>query len=185
MGNLTEFETFITEGGYTLGKLAKSVHEDLKKHLAKVEELHKKDLSQGVGEVYLPFALERKYKNAGRKWGWQYVFPSRDLSEDRRSGKIRRFHMVDKSLREAMSKAIAQAEIYKHVTLHTLRHSFATHLLQRGVNIRTVQEYLGHNSLETTMIYTHVLRDITADPESPADLLDIHAMQTPIQVRRP
>jgi len=151
--------------------LPKSLYSRLKEHLTDVDDLHKSDLSRGLGEVYLPYALERKYRGAGKKWNWQYVFPSDEVSVDPRNGKVRRHHLSEKPLREALRKAVSAAGIHKHVTLHTLRHSFATHLLHRGANIRTVQEYLGHNSLETTMIYTHVLRDITADPESPADLL--------------
>jgi site-specific recombinase XerD len=137
----------------------------------KVKSLHEKDLASGYGEVYLPHALERKYPNAAKEWHWQYVFPSAKLSADLRSGKIRRHHISDKAIQNALKKAVRLAGIAKHVTVHTLRHSFATHLLINGVNIREVQELLGHKNVETTMIYTHVLRDISNAPKSPLDAL--------------
>ena len=151
--------------------LPESVKPDLKEHLKKIKKLHGKDLNDGYGEVYLPNALERKYPNALRDWGWQYVFPSSKLSIDPRSGKIRRHHLSDKAIQNTLREAVKKAGIVKNATVHTLRHSFATHLLMNGVNIREVQELLGHKNLETTMIYTHVMRDMSNAPRSPLDSL--------------
>ncbi|MBI3592854.1 MAG: tyrosine-type recombinase/integrase [Nitrospirae bacterium] len=143
----------------------------LEKHLEKVKSLHDKDLAAGYGEVYLPDALARKYPNAAKEWGWQYVFPSSKLSVEPRSGKIGRHHISDKTIQTAIKTALKRADIVKHATVHTLRHSFATHLLQNGVNIREVQSLLGHKNVETTMIYTHILRDMSNAPQSPLDAL--------------
>jgi integrase len=140
-------------------------------HLKEVKLLHEKDLKAGYGEVYLPNALEHKYPNAAKQWRWQYVFPAPSLSVDPRSGKIRRHHISAKSIQIAVRKASEKANITKHVTVHTLRHSFATHLLMNGVNIREIQELLGHKNVETTMVYIHVLRDMVSAPKSPLDRL--------------
>jgi site-specific recombinase XerD len=151
--------------------LSEAVKEPLQLHIEKVKALHDKDLSAGHGEVYLPTALERKYSKAAKEWKWQYVFPSANLSVDPRSGKVRRHHISDKGIQVAIGKAVKKAGIVKHATVHTLRHSFATHLLMKGVNIREIQELLGHKNVETTMIYTHVLRGMTNAPQSPLDAL--------------
>lgn len=148
-----------------------TVKERLREHLIAVKDLHDKDVTAGRGVVYLPDALARKYPNAGKQWAWQYVFPSATLSIDPRSGRIGRHHISDTSIQTAFRTALKEAGICKHATVHTLRHSFATHLLMSGVNIREVQELLGHKNVETTMIYTHVLRDMTGAPRSPLDAL--------------
>lgn len=151
--------------------LPESVKEGLKGHLEEVKTLHEKDLAAGHGEVYLPDALDRKYPGMGKSWGWQYVFPAQQLSVDPRSGKIRRHHISEKAIQSAIKSALRKAGIVKHASVHTLRHSFATHLLMNGVNIREIQDLLGHKNVETTMIYTHVLRDMSRAPKSPLDLL--------------
>ena len=149
--------------------LPASVVEPLQEHLAKARVLHQKDLAEGFGEVYLPFALAKKYPNAGREWGWQYVFPSSKRSIDPYSGKERRHHLDEKVLQRAISAAVREAGLVKPASCHTLRHSFATHLLQSGYDIRTVQELLGHSDVSTTMIYTHVLNKGGRGVVSPLD----------------
>ena len=144
---------------------------ELKDHLEKVRKMHHTDLKKGFGEVYLPGALEHKYPNAAKEWKWQYVFPAARLSVDPRSGKTRRHHLSEKVMQAALHQAVRESDIAKHVTVHTLRHSFATHLLLGGTNIREVQELLGHKNVETTMIYTHVMREIGDRPQSPLDCL--------------
>jgi integron integrase len=151
--------------------LPELVKQQLRKHLEEVKAIHENDLKKGYGTVYLPEGLERKYPNASKEWGWQYVFPSSKLSVDPRGGKIRRHHISEKSVQNAVKEAIRKAGIVKHASVHTLRHSFATHLLMKGVNIREIQELLGHKNVETTMIYTHVLRDMSNAPKSPLDSL--------------
>ena len=146
----------------------------LKAHLAQVRTLHRGDLEQGRGEVYLPEALARKYPGASREWGWQYVFPSARFSVDPRSGKIRRHHIHENSLQKAVKKAAKRADIAKRVNCHALRHSFATHLLEKGYDIRTVQELLGHSDVSTTMIYTHVLNQGGKGVKSPLDDLGVY-----------
>ena len=141
----------------------------LKAHLEKVRAIHETDLAAGRGDVYLPYALARKYPNAGREWGWQYVFPSGSISVDPRSGVERRHHLDDQTIQRAVKQAARAARVVKPATPHTLRHSFATHLLQAGQDIRTIQELLGHEDVSTTMIYTHVLNRGGRGVVSPLD----------------
>lgn len=143
--------------------------EPLRAHLKQVRALHEQDVAEGYGEVYLPYALDRKYPSAGREWGWQYVFPSKNRSFDPRSGVVRRHHVQDQSIQRAIRQAVRDAGIIKPATPHTLRHSFATHLLTSGYDIRTVQELLGHKDVATTMIYTHVLNKGGRGVTSPLD----------------
>jgi len=141
----------------------------LQEHLSHVQRLHAQDVAHRVASVYLPFALERKYPRAGRLWIWQYVFPSNGLSKDPRTGIIRRHHAHESGLQRAISRAGRTAGLTKRISCHTLRHSFATHLLQQGYDIRTVQELLGHKDVKTTMIYTHVLNRGRLAVRSPLD----------------
>jgi integron integrase len=142
----------------------------LQEHLQRVKLIHENDLKQGYGSVYLPYALERKLTGASKEWGWQYVFPSDRLSTDPRSGVTRRHHVDESGLQKAVREAARMAGIAKRVTCHTFRHSFATHLLEAGYDIRTVQELLGHKDVKTTMIYTHVLNRGGLAVRSPLDI---------------
>ena len=141
----------------------------LQEHLRHVKLLREGDLAQGYGSVYLPFALAEKYPNAAREWIWQYVFPASKLSTDPRSGIIRRHHLDESVLQKAVRQAARLTGIPKRISCHTFRHSFATHLLENGYDIRTVQELLGHKDVSTTMIYTHVLNKGGLAVRSPLD----------------
>ena len=143
----------------------------LRKHLDKVKKVHETDLSNGFGSVYLPNSLENKYPNAAKEWGWQYVFPANELSTDPRSGTKQRHHEGEWVLQRIVREARVKVGLVKPISCHMFRHSFVTHLLQAGYDIRTVQELLGHNDVKTTMIYTHVINQGGQGVRSPADLL--------------
>lgn len=149
--------------------LPEAVATRLKHNFEDVRALHRRDLKAGRGSVKLPGALSKKYPNAERQWGWQWVFPATRCYRDRLSGKIYRHHLHESVIQRAVKDAVSAAGLYKRVTCHTFRHSFATHLLENGYDIRTVQELLGHKDVRTTMIYTHVLRRGGKGVKSPAD----------------
>lgn len=149
--------------------LPESLAGPLRLHIERVRLQHREDLWAGYGRVYLPYALERKYPAAAAEWVWQWIFPSARLSRDPRSGVTRRHHASEDMLQAAVKRAVAEAGVAKRVSCHTFRHSFATHLLESGYDIRTVQELLGHTSVETTQIYTHVLNKGGRAVRSPLD----------------
>jgi integron integrase len=149
----------------------KSIHDDLRIHLSKVKELHNKDLAKGFGEVYLPNALTEKYTSAAKEFSWQYVFPAKNLSKDPRTNIIRRHHVLESGLQKAVKVAVKRSGINKRIGCHNFRHSFATHLLESGTNIRVVQKVMGHADVKTTEIYTHVMDNKIDKLESPLDFI--------------
>ena len=149
-----------------------TIKSPLQHQLQKVEQLHNEDLKNGFGEVFMPEALGRKYRNAAKEFRWQYVFPAKKLSPDPRTGKLRRHHVLESGLQKAVKTAGDRACIIKRIGCHTFRHSFATHMLENGVNIRVVQELMGHADVKTTEIYTHVMEKDLNAVISPLD--DLH-----------
>ncbi len=151
--------------------LPQKIKDRLKVQVDIVEELHKKDIADGYGTVYLPYALEKKYPNAKFETKWQYLFPMRNLPKDPKGEGVRRHHVHEKTLSRNIKQASQKAGIHKRVTSHIFRHSYATHLLQNGIDIRTIQELLGHKSVETTMVYTHVVAEMNREKvKSPLDM---------------
>jgi integron integrase len=151
--------------------LADMCREPLRAQIRVAEAIHRKDRQAGLPGVWLPHALDRKYPCAGRELAWFWVFPSHTLSTDPRTGLVRRHHVSDSVVQKAVKAAAREAKIHKPTSVHTLRHCFGTQLLLSGVDIRQIQEYLGHTNVETTMVYTHVVKELRTPPRSPLDAL--------------
>ena len=156
-----------------MAALPNPLFNSLKAQVARVQRLHQKDLKNGYGTVYLPHALEKKYPNANKEFGWQYLFPSRRISTDPRSGRKQRHHVYETVLQKAIKKAVREAGIAKNVNTHAFRHSYATYLLENGTDIRCIQELLGHSSIKTTEIYTHVVDTGPLGVRGPAGAIDV------------
>lgn len=151
--------------------LPNNVITSLRQHLIKVKEIHERDLEAGYGKVYLPYTIERKYPDPAKEWDWQYIFTANSISTDPRTGIRRRHHLGEWAVQRAIRYAKLKIGITKSISAHTFRHSFATHLLENGYDIRTIQELLGHKNVKTTMIYTHVLKNGGHYIKSPMDML--------------
>lgn len=151
--------------------LPEKIEPSMQEHLERTRLVHENDLARGYGNVYMPYALERKYPHASKQWGWQFVFPAQEFSKDPHTGVVHRHHVYPSTLQRAVKRSVNLAGITKHVGCHTFRHGFATHLLEDGYDIRTVQELLGHKNVQTTMVYTHVMCRGASAVKSPLDRL--------------